>query len=146
MPMRGIRGAIDLRRNSGDEIRASTQELLRELVGENGIDPKDIAAALFTATPDLTADFPAHAARDLGWTEVPMMCNQELDVKGGMKRVIRILLLVNTTLPQDRIRHQYLGETSCLRPDLARNSRTPTGRKRTRPNPSNTRGSARKKR
>ncbi len=146
MPVRGIRGAINLQRNSKGEIRERTQELLRSLIAENKIKPEDVAAAFFTATPDLTADFPAYAARDLGWTAVPMMCNQELNIRGGMKRVIRILLLVNTTLPQKRIRHQYLGETSCLRPDLARNSGIPPSRKKSRTNPRSTPGSARKRR
>ena len=146
MPIRGIRGAIDLKRNSRKEIQNCTQELLQAMVSRNRIKPENIAAAFFTATPDLTADFPAYAARNLGWSNVPMMCNQELDVRGGMKRVIRILLLVNTTLSQKAIRHQYLGETSCLRPDLARNSGIPDQRKRSRTNPSNTHRSARGKR
>ena len=132
MPVRGIRGAIDLKRNSKEEIRNCTQKLLQALVSRNRIKPENIAAAFFTATPDLTADFPAYAARDLGWNNVPMMCNQELNVRGGMKRVIRILLLANTTLSQKAIRHQYLGETSCLRPDLARNSGIPNPKKNSR--------------
>ncbi len=138
MPLRGIRGAINVKRNSKEEIRKGTQELLQAMVSKNRIKTENIAAAFFTATPDLTADFPAYAARDLGWTDVPMMCNQELNVKGGMKRVIRILLLLNTSLTQKKIRHQYLGETPCLRPDLAKNSRNPAAKTTSRRNRSNT--------
>ncbi len=146
MPIRGIRGAINLKRNSKEEIQKGTQALLRAMVSENKIKTETIAAAFFTATPDLMSDFPAYAARDLGWTDVPMMCNQELNVRGGMKRVIRILLLLNTPLSQKEIRHQYLGETHCLRPDLARNSKPPTRKKNSRRNRSSTPRSAKEKR
>ena len=145
MPIRGIRGAINLKRNSKEEIQKGTQALLRAMVSENKIKTENIAAAFFTATPDLTSDFPAYAARDIGWTDVPMMCNQELNVRGGMKRVIRILLLLNTPLSQKEIRHQYLGETHCLRPDLAKNSKTPTRKKNSRRNRSSTPRSAKEK-
>ena len=146
MPIRGIRGAINLKRNSKEEIQKGTQALLRAMISENKIKTETIAAAFFTATPDLMSDFPAYAARDLGWTDVPMMCNQELNVRGGMKRVIRILLLLNTPLSQKEIRHQYLGETHCLRPDLAKNSKPPTRKKNSRRNRSSTPRSAKEKR
>ena len=89
-----------------------------------------MAAAFFTLTPDLNADFPAYAARDMGWTSVPMMCGSELGVPGGMKRVIRVMLLVNTSRPQKSIRHQYLGDTRRLRPDLAKRALGGTAKKK----------------
>jgi chorismate mutase len=119
MPVRGIRGAIDLARNEKDEILSKTGVLLEALIRENRVRPQDVASAIFSLTPDLDAEFPAIAARRLGWTDVPLMCCQELDIPGGMKRVVRVLLLVNTSRPASKIRHQYLGNTPRLRPDLA---------------------------
>ena len=119
MAVRGIRGAIDVARNGKTEILACTGELLEALIRKNRVKAKDVAAAIFSLTPDLDAEFPAIAARRLGWTDVPLMCCRELDIPGGMKRVVRILLLVNTSVPASRIRHQYLGNTPRLRPDLA---------------------------
>ncbi len=119
MAVRGIRGAIDVARNGKTEILARTGELLEALIRKNRVKAKDVAAAIFSLTPDLDAEFPAIAARRLGWTDVPLMCCRELDIPGGMKRVVRILLLVNTSVPASRIRHQYLGNTPRLRPDLA---------------------------
>jgi chorismate mutase len=120
MPVRGIRGAIDVARNDKKEVLAQSRELLAALVRSNRIRPADVAAAIFSMTPDLDAEFPAIAARELGWTEVPLMCCRELGVPGAMKRVIRVLLLVNTRIPASKIRHQYLGATPRLRPDLNR--------------------------
>jgi chorismate mutase len=120
MPVRGIRGAVRVASNSRDEIFARTQELLRAMVSANRVEADDVAAACFTMTPDLNADFPAYAARDMGWTSVPLMCASEVAVPGAMDRVVRILLLVNTNLAARAVRHQYLGETACLRPDLAK--------------------------
>ncbi len=119
MPVRGIRGAIDVARNSKGEILSRTGELLLALVRANKIAADDVAAAIFSLTPDLDAEFPAIAARRIGWTDVPLMCATELDIPKGMKRVVRILLLVNTHVSPDKIRHQYLGKTPALRPDLA---------------------------
>ena len=78
----------------------------------------DIASVTFTATPDLTATSPARAAREMGWVQVPMLCMQEMDVAGSLPRCIRILVLWNTSLSQQSIRHVYLGEALALRPDL----------------------------
>ncbi len=122
MAVRGIRGAVNVRANTAEEICAKTQELLRALVGANRVKADDIAAALFTMTPDLDADFPAHAARRMGWTNVPMICSAEIGVPASLERVIRVLLLVNSDVPASRTRHQYLGDTSCLRPDLAKSA------------------------
>lgn len=132
MPIRGIRGAIDVARNTRHEIFHRTQELLRAMIRANRILKGNVAAAFFTLTPDLDADFPAYAARDIGWKHVPMMCASELPVPGAMKRVVRILLLVDTYQTPEEIRHQYLGRTAALRPDLAHPSRPSLPRRRTR--------------
>lgn len=115
---RGIRGAIRVKENTKESIFDATRTLLNEIVRANEVDTDDIASAFFTATVDLNADYPAYAARDLGWDTVPLLCAREMDVPGGMTRVIRVLLHVNTAKPQTRIIHRYLGETQSLRPDL----------------------------
>ena len=119
MSVRGIRGAINIATNTKEEILSKSRELLEAIVRANKVKPKDIACAIFTLSPDLNADFPAYAARQLGWRDVPLMCARELDVPGAMEKVIRVLLLVNSRTPISKIRHQYLGDTPQLRPDLA---------------------------
>ncbi len=119
MPVRGIRGAVNIASNTKEEILTKSKELLEAILAANRVKPADIAAAIFTLSPDLNADFPAYAARQLGWTDVPLMCARELDVPGAMEKVIRVLLLVNSKTPPSKIRHQYLGDTPRLRPDLA---------------------------
>ena len=120
MPVRGIRGAVNIASNTKEEILTKSRELLEAILAANKVKPADIAAAIFTLSPDLNADFPAYAARQLGWTDVPLMCARELDVPGAMEKVIRVLLLVNSRLPAAKIKHQYLGDTPRLRPDLAK--------------------------
>ena len=119
MSVRGIRGAVNIASNTKDEILTKSRELLEAIVRENRLQAEDIACAIFTLTPDLNADFPAYAARQLGWRDVPLMCARELDVPEAMEKVIRVLLLVNSTTPPSKIKHQYLGDTPKLRPDLA---------------------------
>ena len=119
MSVRGIRGAVNIASNTKEEILTKSRELLEAIVRENKIQAEDIACAIFTLTPDLNADFPAYAARQLGWRDVPLMCARELDVPAAMEKVIRVLLLVNSTTPPSKIKHQYLGDTPKLRPDLA---------------------------
>lgn len=119
MAVRGIRGAVNIASNTREEILQKSKELLEAILSANRVKPGDIAAAIFTLSPDLNADFPAYAARQLGWTDVPLMCARELDVPGAMEKVIRVLLLVNSRTPASRIKHQYLGDTPRLRPDLA---------------------------
>ena len=120
MAVRGIRGAVNIASNTKEEILSKSRELLEAILGANKVKPADIAAAIFTLSPDLNADFPAYAARQLGWTDVPLMCARELDVPGAMEKVIRVLLLVNSRIPAAKIKHQYLGDTPRLRPDLAK--------------------------
>jgi chorismate mutase len=119
MTVRGIRGAINIAENSREEILSRSRELLEAILKANNVKAADIAAAIFTLSPDLNADFPAYAARQMGWTDVPLMCARELDVPGALARVIRVLLLVNSKIPASKIKHQYLGDTPQLRPDLA---------------------------
>lgn len=116
--LRGVRGATAVKKNSRPEIFKATQKLLKRMLKENKIKKEDIASVFLTATTDLNADFPAYAVRQMGWKEVPLLCAQEMEVPHGMPRVIRILLHFNTDLPQNAIKHQYLGGTQKMRPDL----------------------------
>jgi chorismate mutase len=120
IPVRGIRGAITVERDESELILAATERLLRMIVAENAIDSADIASALFTVTPDLVSQFPAAAARRMGWTLVPLLNFTEIAVPTGLARCIRALLHVNTTLRQDEIVHVYLDGARVLRPDLER--------------------------
>lgn len=117
MPVRGIRGATHLKGDSQEAILEGTRELLEAVVEANRLDPADIASVIFTATPDLTADFPAHAARLMGWTDVPLLCATEINVPGRLQRCIRVLLHVNTDRAADQIKHIYLHEAKALRTD-----------------------------
>ncbi len=143
MSVRGVRGATTVGRNTRDEIGARAVELVLALLDKNRIRTGDIAAAFFTLTPDLDADFPAHAVRRLGdqWRHVPLMCASEIPVGGALPRVLRVMLLVNTDIPPSKIRHQYLGGTECLRPDLAQNATPGKTRKRSTRNSRNTKAS-----
>lgn len=117
--VRGIRGAIKLKENSREAIFGATKRLIEAIMEANDVRVEDIASVFFTATGDLNADYPAYAARELGWIHVPLLCAREMDVPGGMKMVIRILMHVNTEKAQKQIKHQYPGETARLRPDIS---------------------------
>ncbi|MGD8868071.1 MAG: chorismate mutase [Gemmatimonadales bacterium] len=114
--MRGIRGAICAEDNARDSIYRATQSLLRELVERNRLQTNQIVAAFFTMTPDLDADFPAYAARDMGWDRVPMLGAQESLVPGAPERAIRVLVLAEG---EGEPRAVYLGRAAAMRPDLA---------------------------
>lgn len=118
--LRGVRGATSAVANDAESILSATEELLREIVRENEIELECIASALFTVTPDLTAVFPAAAARRIGWALVPLLNFTEIGVPGGLPRCIRVLLHVNTDRSQSEIVHVYLHEARVLRPDLQR--------------------------
>ena len=122
MPVRGIRGAITAAANSSDAIVEATEELLRRLVELNEIDRDEVCFAYFTTTRDLDAEFPALAARRLGWLEVPLLCGHDLDVPQPNPRsvplCVRILLLYNTDRPQREMRHAYLRGAAAIRADL----------------------------
>ena len=120
MTCRGIRGAVCVETNDAAAIVAATREMLERVVADNDLAVEDIACVIFTATPDLDTAYPARAAREMGWMSTPLLCEQEMVVKGGMPRCIRALLLWNTDLPADQVRHVYLGKARALRPDLSR--------------------------
>lgn len=120
MVVRGIRGAAVSPTDTSADILQTTSNLLLAMQNANtGLDPADVASIYFTTTPDLTATFPAYAARQIGWTDVPLLGAQELPVPGSLPRCIRILIHWNTDLTQNQINHVYLGEASQLRPDLS---------------------------
>lgn len=119
MPTRGIRGAITVAEDRPELILAATRELLEAILHANtGMTPEDIASAFFTVTPDLSSTFPAQAAREMGWSQVPMMCAREIPVPGSLPRVIRVMVHWNTERAQSEIVHVYLREAVRLRPDL----------------------------
>ena len=119
MPVRGIRGATSAPLNTRDAILEATRELLKEMLEANAAsDFDEIASILFTTTPDLTATFPAEAARELGMSSVPLLCASEIDVPGRLGRCIRVLMHLNTDRPPREIVHVYLREARCLRPDV----------------------------
>jgi len=115
--VRGIRGAIRVQRDEPGLIRAATRQLLSELLRRNDMTADSVISAFFTVTPDLVSDFPASAARELGWNDVAMLCSTEIPVPGAMGRVVRVLL--HAQVPANSsIRHVYLNGAEELRPDL----------------------------
>lgn len=119
MYSRGIRGATTVERNTKEEIFAATRELLETLVQRNELNTEDIASAIFTLTADLDAEFPALAARSLGWVEVPLLCTREIPVPGSLGMCIRVLLHVNTERRQSEMQHVYQRKAVALRPDVS---------------------------
>ena len=118
MSTRGIRGAVNSEADTPEAILAATRELLQAILSANpGLETEDIGSVFFTVTDDLSAVHPALAARQLSWTDVPLMCAREIPVPGSLPRTIRVLLHWNTELPQEAIRHVYLGAAAALRPD-----------------------------
>jgi chorismate mutase len=105
--------------NSRDEILEQTRKLLALLIRCNDIEQQDVASAVFTVTNDLNAEFPALAARQLGWLDVPLLCSYEVDVPGALRRCVRVLVHWNTNTPQGEIVHVYLKDAQRLRPDLS---------------------------
>ena len=119
MPIRGIRGATTVTADQPDLILQATRELLEEILDENeGMQPEDVASAIFTVTDDLVSTFPAQAAREMGWSLVPMLCAREIPVPNSLPHVIRVLVHWNTNVRQSEINHVYLREAVKLRPDL----------------------------
>ncbi len=115
---RGVRGATTADANTREDILAAARQLLALMIRLNDIDKTDVASAVFTTTRDLDAEFPALAARQLGWLEVPLICTHEISVPGSLSRCVRILVHWNTPKPQDAIRHVYIKDAVRLRPDL----------------------------
>jgi chorismate mutase len=128
MPVRGIRGATTVERNEADAIVEATEELLRELIQRNDLEIDEVAFAYFNTTTDLDAEFPALAARHLGWVDVPLLCGHEMDVRQPNPRAVpmcvRVLLLYNTDRGQREMKHAYLRGARAIKDDLdARRSR-----------------------
>jgi chorismate mutase len=117
MPCRGVRGATTVENNSPEEILKATRQLLALIIRQNGIEPGDVCSAIFSTTTDLDGEFPALAARQLGWIDVALMCVHELDVPGSLRRCIRVLLHWNTTKAPSEIVHIYIKDAAHLRPD-----------------------------
>ncbi len=112
----GIRGAITVSANNKESILAATGKLLVEMAQANKIEIKDIAAIFFTTTPDLNAEFPASATRELGWpSNLALLCGHEMNVPNDLPRCLRILMLVNTEKGPEEITHVYLGEAKKLK-------------------------------
>lgn len=114
---RGIRGATTVDSNTKDDILKATKELLQEMIDANGIKPEDVACAIFTTTSDLDAEFPAAAARQLGWSNAALLCTKEVDVPGSLQRCLRALILYNTERSADEIVHVYIRGAAELKSD-----------------------------
>jgi chorismate mutase len=117
MKLRALRGAITVDANDPEAILSATEELVREVMERNSIDPDDMVSCIFTCTNDLDAEFPAVAARNLGLSSVPLLCAREIDVPGALPRVIRLLLHCYAD-PESAAKHVYLREAEALRKDL----------------------------
>lgn len=117
MVCRGVRGATTVPEDTPDAILKATRELLALVIHVNEIDPVDVASVYFTTTQDVVSQYPALAARQLGWFDVPLLCGHEMAVPNSLPRCIRILIHWNTTKSQTDIQHIYLGEAQSLRPD-----------------------------
>ena len=117
MRLFAIRGATSVERNDAESILAATEELLREVMARNDLSADDMVSCIFTATDDLDAEFPAVAARNLGFERVPLLCAREIDVPGALPRVIRVLLHYYAA-EDHAARHVYLGAARSLREDL----------------------------
>ncbi|MGH7656298.1 MAG: chorismate mutase [Gemmatimonadaceae bacterium] len=116
--IRALRGATTVAHDDPLLIREGVQELLEVLLEDNDLTPSEIVSAVFTATPDLVSEFPAHAARLFGWDDVPLLCAQELPVPGSLPRCVRVLLHVETSRPRHEMKHAYLRDAILLRQDL----------------------------
>jgi chorismate mutase len=120
MPCRGVRGATTVASNDREEILTATRQLLALMIRLNGIESRDVASATFSTTRDLDAEFPALAARQLGWLDVPLLCGHEMSVPGSLPLCIRVMLHWNTEKEQSEIEHVYVREANRLRPDLTK--------------------------
>ena len=119
MAVRAIRGAIQIDRDESDEVMRATAELLSKMLHANEIDTDALISVFFTATPDITSEFPALGARQLDLGDVPLMCAVEMNVKDSLPRIIRIMAHVETETPRKYIQHTYLRGAVALRLDLA---------------------------
>ena len=118
MSVRAVRGAIQVDEDERSQVLDATTELIRAVLERNGLTSEDLISVVFTATPDLTSEFPAYAARQLGFVDVPLMCATEISVAGAMPRVVRLLAHVETDLARADVHHVYLRGAAALRRDL----------------------------
>ncbi|MEV4419085.1 chorismate mutase [Patulibacter sp. NPDC049589] len=118
MRLHALRGAISVEHDDADEILARTTELMHELLDRNALRPDDVVSCIFTATPDLKAAFPAAAARQMGFDQVPLMCAVEIDVPGALPKIIRVMAHYHSADEDHRASHVYLGRAKALRRDL----------------------------
>ena len=119
MGVLAVRGAVQVDADDRGQILAATTELVTEVMDRNALTPDDVISVIFTATPDLTAEFPALAARKLGFHEVPLLCASEIDVPHALPRVIRLMAHIQTDRPRSDIQHVYLRGAAALRLDIA---------------------------
>ena len=119
MTVRAIRGAVQIEADERGAILEGTAELVTQIMARNELSTDDVICVLFTATPDLTAEFPALAARKIGFHDVPLICATEIAVPGAMPRVVRLMAHVQTDLPRSAIQHVYLRGAAALRLDIA---------------------------
>jgi chorismate mutase len=123
MSVRGIRGATVAEEDQPEAILKATRDLLEAMQLANPtLHPEDLGSAIFTVTDDLSTAYPAEAARQMGWSQVPLLCSREIPIPGGLERCIRVLLHWNTDRTQAEVRHVYLGRAASLRPDLKMNN------------------------
>ena len=116
--VRGLRGATTVVEDTAEEVMKATAELLEVMMERNGLSRDDLITIIFTATPDITSEFPAAAARSIGISDIPLLCASEIDVKGAIPRVIRVLMHIYTDKDNDALRHVYLRDARPLRTDL----------------------------
>lgn len=116
--VRAVRGATTVVADEPGLIREAVTELLEAILDDNDIVPADVISVVFTATPDLVSEFPAHAARLLGWTDIPLLCAQELPVAGALPRCVRVMIHAETRRTRSEVRHAYLRDAVLLRADL----------------------------
>ena len=121
--VRAFRGATQLSADTKEDMRSAVVELLKEMLSVNSLGHEDLISILFTATPDIQSDFPAAGVREFGLVDLPLICAQELDIKGALPRTIRLLIHANSSLSRAQISHVYLRGAAILRPDLAKNSK-----------------------
>jgi chorismate mutase len=117
--VRAVRGAIQVAADDRAEILAGAAELVTEVMTRNELSTDDVISVVFTATNDLTAEFPALAARKLGFQEVPLLCAAEISVPGAMPRVVRLMMHIETGKARTDIQHVYLRGAAALRLDIA---------------------------
>lgn len=119
MTVRAIRGAISLDVDEKQHLHERTRELVSALMEENSLSTDDVISAIFTVTPDIVSDFPAAAAREMGFGAVPLMCAQEIPVPGALPRIVRVMMHAEMDVPRDAVSHVYLRDAVALRRDLA---------------------------